>query len=462
MKAFFYTLGCKLNQVETEALAFSFSENGIQTAKTERFADIIIINTCTVTSKSEQKARRILRQFLRRCPDALVVITGCYAQVEYDYLVKTFTVKDKVAVIRQEDKDLLLDLPPFLFKHPGFRKGRREEKLGLVREYLKEKESRARDAFSFHAPKYTFHRRAFLKIQDGCNGSCAYCRVPLARGTSISLDTMEIGKRVEELIAFGFREIVLTGVNISSYRHQDYDLAALMNLLLTSTQNVRFRLSSLEPEAVDERLCKAIDHDSVCPHFHLPVQSGSDRILKSMKRAATTKIIRRAVEYLREIKPDAFIAADVIAGFPGESDEDFALSYSFLQELPIHKLHVFPFSPRPGTIAAGMKPQVPSIKIKGRSLSLIKLSDRLLADYLLLWRGKEVEVILEKKSGSTTWQGSTAHSFKCEIKGLLPVKAKAGMLVKARVTEKGRGMTCRAEFTALDSSTPLFLPVIRL
>ncbi len=448
MRALFYTLGCKLNQVETEALAASFIRNGIELSAGKQPPDIIIINTCTVTSKSEQKARRVIRQFLKQYPEALLIITGCYAQVEYEYLLRSFGKGREAAVIPQAEKDLLLQLPEVLKQHPDFAASSRYEKYQHVSSFLKQDKKGGRNVFAFHTREYSFHSRAFLKIQDGCDNFCAYCRVPLARGRSVSLDPGVIIQRARQLVHAGFREIVLTGVNISAYKYDSYDLTQLISMLLKSTRHVRFRLSSLEPEDIDARFCRVLDNDNICPHFHLPIQSGSESVLSAMNRRATPQSIAAAVRLLRGVRPDAFIAADIIVGFPGETQEDFEATRKLVLELNLSKLHVFPFSPRPGTRAFGMRGRVASSEVKRRSHILLELSKELLEDFLKSWQEKEVSVILEQKHAAAGWQGTSAYSIKCKIEGATGVLLKPGMLVKARITDINRDMLCGARFIA--------------
>jgi threonylcarbamoyladenosine tRNA methylthiotransferase MtaB len=518
MKAVFHTLGCKLNQVETEAMAAAFTEQGIGLAGALEHPDIIIINTCTVTSKSEQKARRVIRRFLTLHGDALLIITGCYAQVEYRYLCLNFSGPYHALVIPQEQKHRLLELPGILARLPRFAAMSREGKYKELRRRLGESPGRAagaenpaadtenpatgaenpagfesqapggetgtdgtespaagneyraagiitvaagpRERFAFHTPSYHFHSRAFLKIQDGCGNACAYCRVPLARGGSQSLAAAEALSRVEELAAAGFREIVLTGVNIGDYRADGYDLKRLVRELLDSTSRVRFRLSSLEPEIVETGLCAVLAHERVCPHFHLSLQSGSDRMLAAMRRRSTTIDIRRAAALLRGAGPDAFLAADVIAGFPGESDEDFEETVRLIGELGLHKLHVFPFSARPGTFAYTLRQRVPAEIIRRRTHTLLELSKDLYEKYLASCTGRRVWVVLEQRMKNGGWQGSCENSLKCRLDlaggGEADARLEKGMLVEARVTGREGETALKADFLAVDRNLPAF------
>jgi threonylcarbamoyladenosine tRNA methylthiotransferase MtaB len=297
-------------------------------------AEVYLINTCTVTGKSEQKARRFIRGLACRRPAALLLVTGCYAQLEGAAIE---SLGPNVTVVSQADKSLLLDLP------------RRLQEQGTGARI----EKGSPDPFAFQVQRYSFHSRAFLKIQDGCDHRCAYCRVPLARGGSLSLDPELAVRRAGLLEQAGYREVVLTGVNLSAWRHGGEGLGELLERLLISTAGIRLRLSSLEPETIKPALVQALRHPRVCPHFHLPVQSGSDRLLAAMRRRYRAEQVRRAVGLLRGARAEPFLAADLIAGFPGETEEDFRATFELAESLGFAKLHVFPFSPRPGTARFG-------------------------------------------------------------------------------------------------------------
>ena len=233
MRAAFHTFGCKLNQFETEALASSFRSQGFLIVTVDREADFYIINTCTVTSKSEQKARRLIRGLSRKHPDSLLIITGCYAQLNRDAL---FVLGDNLAVVPQKKKDQLLEFPAFLARTPDLPKN----KAACFTLFLSRVAAAERGQFRFQVDRYSFHSRAFLKIQDGCNYRCAYCRIPLARGASVSLDPETIISRILEIESSGYREVVLTGVNITAYRHGNADLADLLGLVLSQSSQARF------------------------------------------------------------------------------------------------------------------------------------------------------------------------------------------------------------------------------
>ena len=405
LKAAFFTLGCKLNQFESEAIADKLKSRGIEVVPFSEKADIYIINTCTVTSKSEQKARRIIRKTARENPDSLIIVTGCYVQLNRDDIQ---SINDNLVTIKQEDKESILKLADdYLGKNND---------LGQYRNSLLDHdETEFTGRFYFVNSDYSFHSRAFLKMQDGCNNFCRYCRVPLARGRSVSLDHDKVIENVLQIENEGYNEVVLTGVNVTAYSSGGYDFPELVKVLLEKTDNIRIRLSSLEPDMVDERYRELVRNERICGHFHLPVQSGSDTVLKSMGRKYLSEKVTEAVEILRSSGRDPFISADIITGFPGETDDDFNDSYNLLKSSRFASMHVFPFSRRPGTKAYNMGNFVPERISGARAEKLRKLSDELYTDYAERWSGRETEVIiegLEKINGKVYFKGLSDNYLK--------------------------------------------------
>ena len=392
MRVAVYTLGCKLNQCESEALASSFDSRGFFVGTYRDEAEVYVVNTCTVTSKAEQKARRIIRKLSSEHPESAVIVTGCYAQLEREAL----DLGENVIVVPHDDKMDLNRLPEHLGELELTEHG------GSVPEAVRAffeggaAEEHEPERFWYDSVDFNYHSRAFLKIQDGCNNSCAYCRVTIARGDSVSLDADTVVRQFRRLQADGYREVVLTGVNLTSYRSGETDFPELVSMLTAAADGARIRLSSLEPETIDRRMADAIKHPAICPHFHIPVQSGSDKILESMRRHNNRDKIKTAVELLRSVKDDPFIAADVIAGFPGETDEDFRLTCALLSECDFTRLHVFPFSPRPGTAAFTMKNKVPERIAAERTAELRRLSEENFNRYRERQTGKLVEVLIEE------------------------------------------------------------------
>lgn len=443
MRASFYTFGCKLNQFETEALASSFRRQGFSIVRADQEADVYIINTCTVTSKSEQKARRLIRKLARMQSDSLLIVTGCYAQLNRDALS---ALSRNVVIVPQEKKDTLLELPRFIIRGSGFL----ENKAECFNRFFSMVKSNpeAGGQFRFQVDKYSFHSRAFLKIQDGCNYCCAYCRIPLARGRSVSLSPEAVLSRIQMLEESGYSEVVLTGVNITAYNSENKRLADLLEQILSGTSKIRFRLSSLEPEMIDRELVEILQDQRICPHFHIPVQSGSDKILSRMRRRYRAERVLRSVSLLRQAKLEAFIAADIIVGFPGETGEDFQLTKILIEELQFSKLHVFPFSPRPGTEADEMKERVPERIRDERVKELISCSKSLYESYIKSWYNKKLDVVLEIKKMTADglfWQGISENYLKILVSGLPPALARSGKLVRVLIDTTGD--PCRGYFS---------------
>jgi len=401
-----YTLGCKLNQLETEAITDSFCRQGFSFIPWEHISiepSILVINTCTVTSMAEQKARRVIRKALREYPKACFIITGCYAQMEKEALAalgEDFSGTGRFIVIPEEKKDLILDLPRFLTDA-----GLKPEAVAptilpnlISSWYASLNAGKEKDrSFRFRPENFASHSRAFLKIQDGCDRSCAYCRVSLARGKSRSLGAREALEELLSLERRGFAELVLTGVNISQYRDSDMALPGLLDFLLSNTGSIRLRLSSLEPEGFSEPdgFGAVLSNKRIRPHFHLSLQSASPKILEKMGRPYTPEDIERIVTLLREIREDPFIACDIIAGFPGESPGEFEKTYQFCEKAGFAWIHVFPFSPRPGTAAYNF-PEKPSEKDTAQRVELLmELARKGRREYISRWEGKEVEAVVE-------------------------------------------------------------------
>jgi threonylcarbamoyladenosine tRNA methylthiotransferase MtaB len=382
-----------------------------------------------VTSRADHKARALIRALARSHPGALLIVTGCSAQLEAEVLRG---LAENVIVVPQAAKARLLDLPAILSAAPA------------ARAALLAAPGAERDGpFSFELRESTFRTRAFLKVQDGCDSCCSYCRVPQARGPSVSLALEEVLRRARELESLGHREIVITGVNISAYDAGGMCLPQLVRSLLGATERARLRLSSIEPESITEDLGAALAHPRVCPHFHLPVQSGADSVLGRMKRRYRCERVKEGIAILRGCTKDPFVASDFIVGFPGETDNEFDATRSLIESAEFAALHVFPFSPRPGTSAAALRPAVPERTRSERALALAALGRRLSASYARSWLGREVEVLLEGGLPSTA-QGVTANYLKVRVAGVPPRTDLAGRVARATITDAGR--TCAGRF----------------
>ena len=444
MKAAFYTLGCKLNQSESEALVSSFDSRGFLISKVGDHADLYIVNSCTVTTKAEQKARRMIRKFARENPGSVVLVTGCYAQVEPEEIEE---LENNVFVVSMDRKHTLLGLPDALKE--GMSHGLTlKESVSAFLEDSRGQNIKDEDRFLFDTTSFTEHTRAYLKIQDGCNNSCAYCRVTIARGASISLKLCEVARRAASLERAEYREIIITGVNISDYMDpHDHSnrLPELIMKLTSSLKTVRIRLSSLEPDMIDINLTRAVAHESVVPHFHIPVQSGSNILLKRINRNYTSDKVREAVSLLRNVKDDPFIAADLIVGLPGESEEDFMDSYQLIKDLGFSQLHIFPYSQRPGTALFNAKDRVPERITGERTRRIRDLASDLYKSYLERWQGRKIEVILEKYVSPTDdgfWSGLSENYLHVQLTGLDADESFRGRLAECRIGNVENGIEC--------------------
>lgn len=403
-----HTLGCKLNQLESEALADAFRREGFEPVTGEGCrpgdAGLFIINTCTVTSRSEQKARRLVRSCLRRYGNAPVIVTGCYARRDpgaIEALGAEEGGAGRLFVIPGHLKDRLLDLPRFLNAGsdadvPG---GGAPAAVPLVDGWVRSLDmASAPGTFRFAPRQFSFHSRPFIKIQDGCGMRCTYCAVRAARGPDQSLEKEKALSLLAALEDAGHGEAVLTGVNISRYRDRDHtDLGGLLAFLLEGTRRIALRLSSLEPDGIDEKLAAVLAHPRIRPHFHLSVQSGSAAVLKMMGRPYGPGTVLRGLELLRSVKADPFLACDIIAGFPGEDPGEFAETEELCRAAEFAWIHAFSYSPRPGTAAFSLGGRVGEREAGERVKILSEMAVKGRVAYTGRWLGREVEACVEGK-----------------------------------------------------------------
>ncbi len=351
------TLGCKVNQFESETLEQALVSQGYRPACGQEEADICVINTCTVTQKASMQSRQAIRQAIRANPEARILVTGCYAQTEPEVIQKIAGVRD---IVGHSDKSRIPEILS-LTEEP---KSRRAERP-IVANF------RSSALPNFHKQGRT---RPFLKIQDGCNAFCAYCIVPFARGKSRSLPIESVLESISRLKADGIHEIVLTGIHLGHYG-LDLEPGTCLNDLLIAVESAalmeRIRISSIEPAEISNELIDRIaDSKIFCHHFHIPLQSGDNEVLKRMNRPYTREMFHHIVCRIHDRIPDAAIGADVLVGFPGESDAAFDQTVSLIEALPITYLHVFPFSPRKGTPAYSFADQIPHSIVKARCSTL--------------------------------------------------------------------------------------------
>lgn len=445
-KIHFETLGCRLNQIESESAARFFSDAGFSVemeginASSLEDKDVVlcVVNTCTVTTKAEQKARRIIRLLLKKYPSAVFVITGCYAQVEPEELKK---IDSRIAVLPGMKKARLADLPELLrnslnkgdFSAESFAEFIQNTLFDLQEKSVKPVSAKIADGdnisgniienpFRLSTDTFLSHSRSSLKIQDGCDCHCTYCRIHIARGKSVSLDAQEVLNRVNELKKAGQKEVVITTVNIGHYRStyegKKINFTDLLEILLKKTSGISFRLSSLYPEIVDEHFAEIIKDERVCPHFHISLQSGSDRILHLMKRPYKSEQVYKAIALLKQAKNKPFLACDIIAGFPGETDEDFEQTVNLVNHAEFTWIHAFPFSARPGTEAYSMKPKIPQAVAGKRVEKLLDIACKNKIKYISELCGSAVTAIAEKpfsKAGKTFFRAVTENFLHCIV-----------------------------------------------
>ena len=361
---------------------------------------LCIINTCTVTQKSEQKARRIIRLLLKKYPESAIIVTGCYAQLAPAEINK---IDPRICALGGQIKSRLSEVPQLLksilekedFSPVKFAKIIKEKIIAPPVLKLNFPEA----SFKLSTSAFMSHSRASLKIQDGCNNTCSYCAIHIARGHSVSLDVQTAIDRVKELEEKGHDEVVLTTVNIAQYRgeyNNSYcNFSELLALLLLNTKTIRFRISSLYPEIVDEEFCRVISDERVQPHFHISVQSGSDKILELMNRNYKSDDVIEACKKLRKAKSNPFIACDIITGFPGESASDFDATMELCKACDFAWVHAFPYSERPGTEAAVMKNKVPQSVSGERAKTITDWAISQKIKYIEAFTGKEMTAVLE-------------------------------------------------------------------
>jgi len=392
------TVGCKLNQAETQLLARQFARAGYRLVPPDDEADVYVLNTCTVTHVADGKCRRLLKQARRRNPGALVVAIGCYVE----------RARQELAQIK--GVDLVLDNSQKMDLLPRLEQSGRLVRPGAV------------------SARADFRTRAFIKVQDGCNNFCSYCIVPLVRGREKSLPLEQVIDEVSRRVADGYKEVVLTGTEIGAYNDKGIGLTELLRRILKETGVARLRLSSLQPREITPELIGLWQDGRLCRHFHLSLQSGSDTVLERMKRRYTTADYKRAVDLIRKSVPGAAITTDVIVGFPGETEAEFEKSYDFARQMDFARVHVFTYSPRPGTRAADMPQQVDDKAKRERSRRMLAPGRACVRNFRRKFLGKTMLVLWEKETGGV-WSGLTDNYIRAYTKSdedltnqLLPVE----------------------------------------
>ena len=408
----FYTLGCKLNFSETSTFARTLYNMGVKEAKKSESADICLINTCSVTEVADHKCRQIIHRMVRQNPGAFVIVTGCYAQLESATIAKIEGVD--LVLGSNEKADLIQYLSDAWNKTDieSTADKSSEEGKGTYHSV------KTKDIKSFQASCSRGNRtRYFLKVQDGCNYFCTYCTIPYARGFSRNPSIESLVQQAEEAAKEGGKEIVLTGVNIGDFGETTGEKFLDLVKALDKVEGIeRFRISSLEPDLIDDDLIAyCAQSRAFMPHFHIPLQSGSDEVLKLMHRRYDTKLFAHKIKLIKEKMPDAFIGVDVMVGSRGERPEYFEDCYNFLASLPVTQLHVFPYSERPGTSALSIPYVVDAREKKHRAHKLLKLSDEKTRAFYAAHIGQEADVLFEKAARGKAMHGFTDNYIRVEL-----------------------------------------------
>ena len=406
-----HALGCKVNQYESEAIAELFAERGYEIVGIDEPADIYIINTCTVTNFGDKKSRQLIRKVKRLNDGAVVAAIGCYAQTAPEEIKNIDGVN---LIIGTKGRKDIVDLVESYIPEMGV--------LCTVGEISKEREF---EHLSIN--KLADRTRAYLKIQDGCSQFCSYCIIPYARGPIRSRDPKDIMDEVHTLAENGFKEIILTGIHVASYG-KDLKGTTLLDVIrqVQSTEGIeRIRFSSVEPNLITRDFAAQLSQmNKVCSHFHLSLQSGCNRTLKRMNRKYDTAAYAEAVGILREYFPDVALTTDIIAGFPGETDEDFEESIEFAERIGFSKIHAFPYSPKKGTPAAVMQDQIQNSVKNERTGRLIALSDAMGDKFIEGFIGKVMPVLYEQESSENLYEGYTENYIRVTAESQTNIKNK--------------------------------------
>ena len=428
MRVALYTLGCKVNQFETAALAEGFISKGADIVHYTQEADIYVVNTCTVTSRAAYQSRQILRRVRRSRKKARVIATGCYVQMGAQEILDA--VPGQVCLVGNDQKTQLVDL--------AF-----EVEDGL--EFYVGNISRVTTIAPFTVRRQLGRTRAFVRIQDGCNSFCTYCIVPYARGRSRSLVPELVEKQIKIMVREGIKEVVLTGIHIGMYGEDLLEKTSLLDLLkrlCAAFPKLRFRLSSIEPsELTPNMISWAMSTPNFCPHWHIPLQSGSDNILKRMNRHYTSSYYSNLIMELRTAMPEAAIGADVLVGFPGEDEPAFEKTMELISELPITYVHAFPFSPRPGTVAAAMDNIVTKKEKTRRGKAVRNLGNEKKQAFYRSQVGKIFECLMEEQDKETgLWKGFTPNYIPVLIETGRKRTDLKNQILPVRITKAEKGM----------------------
>ncbi|MER0282982.1 tRNA (N(6)-L-threonylcarbamoyladenosine(37)-C(2))-methylthiotransferase MtaB [Clostridioides difficile] len=419
-KVAFYTLGCKVNQYETEAMLELFEKDGYEQVNSEEYADVYVINTCTVTHMSDRKSRQYIRRVKKKNPDAIIAVVGCYSQVSPEEILD---IEEVNLVMGTNDRRKIVE---------EIKKIDASKKVSTVDDIMKVK------AFEeIEISQTNGKTRAFMKIQDGCDRFCTYCIIPYARGRVRSRDIDSIVDEVKKLANNGYKEVVLTGIHVASYgkdlKDKDIKLLDVIKQINEIDKIERIRLSSVEPILfTDEFVNEVLKMDKVCPHYHLSLQSGCDETLKRMNRRYTTSEYKTIVDRLRSKMPNVAITTDVIVGFPGETNDEFKETYEFLKEIEISQMHIFKYSPRKGTPAATMENQVDPQMKHFRSEQLLNLSKVNFNKFANKFIGSELDVLFEQNTEGNKFEGLTSNYIRVVVESDKNIQ---GQILKVKIND---------------------------
>lgn len=392
----FKTLGCRLNQYETDSIASAFHQNKFNIVDFDADADVYVINTCTVTNQGDQKSRQEIRKALKKGNDPVVVVTGCMVNNKSQNLDRFEGV---TYFVENAHKNAIFNLVDAHFKGET-----------LTPENLKP------DIFGFEPASKTFHTRAMIKIQDGCDNFCTFCIVPKVRGRASSRPYQDIENNIKKVLEYGYKELVLTGVNIGRYEHEGMNFEDLVEKILNIPGDFRVRISSIEPEGFGEKLFDLFEHPKLMPNLHLCLQSGSDKILLKMRRMYNLKTFTGMIESIRSRYPDFNLTTDIIVGFPGETEEDFKQSVKVIRDYQFSHVHTFKYSKRDGTRAARMEDQIPNKIKQERSRVIREIAEENKLAYRKSLIRKKQRVLIEKVNANGFAKGYGDHYVPVEFK----------------------------------------------
>ena len=420
----FHTLGCKVNHYETEGIWNMFKDEGYERVDFNQISDVYVINTCTVTNTGDRKSRQVIRRAIRKNPEAVVCVTGCYAQTSpgevleipgVDVVVGTQNRKNMIQLIEQHQQTRL--------------------PVNGVSEIMQNRVFEEMDV-----PEFSDRTRASLKIQEGCNNFCTFCIIPWSRGLLRSREPENVIEQAQKLVNAGYKEIVLTGIHTAGYGEDmpDYNFAMLLRDLETKVHGLkRIRISSIEASQITDEVIEVLKHSNkIVRHLHIPLQSGSNTVLARMRRKYSADFYEERVKRIKQVLPGLAITSDIIVGFPDETEEEFWETYHFVEKIGFAELHIFPFSRRTGTPAARMEGQVPKDIKDARVQKMITLSNRLAEAYANQYKGSVLEVIPEEKCAEKQdhLMGYSDNYLKVRFSG---PEHLIGSIVRVKITESG-------------------------